>query len=52
MRNLVCHIKRRIWIEGLWEQVAEDNIWTYERGSKTGDWRKLHNKELYTVYYS
>jgi hypothetical protein len=28
--NLVSHTKRGAQIEGVWEQGAEENIWTYE----------------------
>jgi hypothetical protein len=29
----LVHIKGRTQTEGVWEQGAEENIWTYERGS-------------------
>jgi hypothetical protein len=33
--------------EGVSEQGAEENIWTYE-----GGWRRLHNEELHNLYTS
>lgn len=31
------------------ERVAEDNIWTQNKGS-TGRWRNFHNEELQDLY--
>jgi hypothetical protein len=31
--NLVCHIKGRTYIEGVWAQGAEENVWILEGGS-------------------
>jgi hypothetical protein len=28
VQSLVCHIKVRTEIEGVWEEFAEENIWT------------------------
>jgi hypothetical protein len=47
---LVLDIKRRTQTEGVWEQGAEEDIWTEERGGE-GEWRKLHN-ELSNFYSS
>jgi hypothetical protein len=33
-------------VEGVFEQKAEENIWTLDRG-KPEVWRKFHNEELY-----
>jgi hypothetical protein len=32
-KNLVCRIKGRAYTEGVWEQGAEENIWTSEEWS-------------------
>jgi hypothetical protein len=42
-----------VYTEGVWEQGAEEGIWTEE--GLTGGWRKLHNEEhhdLYSAKYS
>jgi hypothetical protein len=41
---LVSHVKGRRQIEGVREQGADHNIWTYDE--VTEEWRKLHNVEL------
>jgi hypothetical protein len=38
----------RIWIEGVWEQGAEENMSTYEE-EVAGDWRRLHNDEAHNL---
>jgi hypothetical protein len=37
------------WTEAVWEEGAEENIWTKERWS---DGRKLQNEELHSLYSS
>jgi hypothetical protein len=34
--------------EGVWEQGAEENIWSEDEVME--DWRKLHEEELYNLY--
>jgi hypothetical protein len=43
--NLVCHTKGGAFIEGLSEQGAKTE-------EVTGEWRRLHNQELYNLYAS
>jgi hypothetical protein len=42
--NLVSCTERRTWMKDVWEQDAEENIWTWEGGRK-----ELHN--LYASPY-
>jgi hypothetical protein len=44
--KLVSDTKWRTHIEVLWEQGAEENIWTW-RQEVAGGWRRLHNEELH-----
>jgi hypothetical protein len=44
-------IKGGTQTEGVWEQGAEEDIWTEEEWV-TGEWRRLHNKELHDLYSS
>jgi hypothetical protein len=39
-------------VEEVWEQRAEENIWSYERGIKT-EWGKLNHEDLvqFALYY-
>jgi hypothetical protein len=34
----------------VWEQNAEENIWT-EKEEATGGWIKLHNAKLHNLYF-
>jgi hypothetical protein len=48
---LVSHIKGRTQIE-VSENRALRRKFLPKRGEVTGDWRKLHNEELYNLYFS
>jgi hypothetical protein len=36
-------------IQVVWEQGAEENIWS-KREEMAGEWRRLHNEELDNLY--
>jgi hypothetical protein len=46
MWNLVPDIKGGTQIEGVWEWVAEENIWSKGKWS----WSKLHDEEFPNMY--
>jgi hypothetical protein len=46
--NSASHIKGGTWIEGVWQQGAEENIWTEERWGD-GSLGKMHNEVLHNV---
>jgi hypothetical protein len=37
-------------MEGVWEQGAETNIWTWQEVAR--GWRRLRNEELHNLYVS
>ena len=39
------HIEGRAYVEGVREQGAKEDVWV-KRDGVTGEWRRLHNKEL------
>jgi len=45
------HIEGRAHVEGVREQGAKEDIWV-KRDGVTGEWRRLHNKELHDLYSS
>jgi len=49
--NLVLHATGRTWIEGVWEQCAEENIET-KKEELVGCWRKLHNEGIHNLRLS
>jgi hypothetical protein len=49
VRSLVSDIEKGTHTEDVWEQGAEENIWT-KRTKVTRGWRKLHSKELHNLY--
>jgi hypothetical protein len=48
---LVSDIKGGTQTEGVWERVLR-RIFGRRRDEVTGEWRKLHNEELYEMYSS
>jgi hypothetical protein len=47
MRNLVCHIKHRVFGNRVKRKIFGPKV-----GQMTGHWRELHNEELYHLYCS
>jgi hypothetical protein len=47
----VSHIKGKIYTQVFGNRVPR-KIYGPEREETTGDWRRLHNKELHDLYYS
>jgi hypothetical protein len=45
------HIEGRAYVEGVREQGAKEDIWD-KRDGVTGEWSRLHNKELHDLYSS
>jgi hypothetical protein len=45
-------LKEEHILEGVWEQGAEENIWTEERWSDRRLKKKRHNEELHNLYFS
>jgi hypothetical protein len=45
------HIEDTAQVEDVREQGAKEDIWA-KRDGVTGDWRRLHNKELHDLYSS
>jgi hypothetical protein len=50
-RNFVSHTKRRTQIQDVREQGAEENFGP-KREEMEGDWRRLRNEELLSLYIS
>ena len=47
---MVSYIKGGIQAKGIRKQDPEANIWAQE--GKNGEWRRLHNEELHSLYQS
>ena len=47
MRNLVCHVKHRVFGNRVMRKIVGSKV-----GQMTGHWRKLRNEELYHLYCS
>jgi hypothetical protein len=54
VRNLVCHIKalREEHRLRVFENRVIRTIYGSKRDEVMGEWRKLHNEELYNLYSS
>ena len=50
MINVVCLTARGTRADGVQEQSAEEIFGSTEREEVTGEWRKLHNEEFYSMY--